>query len=438
LRLGGSGEFSREYAAIAHQVNTCPRQGVLADSHTTVTVVQADSCEQVTDYLSRVERPHSRVLAIIRRCPSSADALSKCFSAGLSDFLLEPASPAELNVRLQRILLGNQFRLYTAAAGNGSLVGESAVIAELARRIAQVARTDAAVMVVGETGSGKELVARTIHYESARKAHPFLPVNCGALPDHLFENEVFGHVRGAYTNAEASSKGLAAEAEGGTLFLDEVDALSLAAQVKLLRFVQFGEYRPLGSARTLEADVRCIAATNADLSKLVEQGRFRDDLLHRLNVVSIQVRPLRERPEDIPALTRHFVGKHAHECPFPCPHVSDEGMAALQGHGWPGNVRELESAVRRALIFAECEELGPADFPECRGTAPLAQNAADKSFRKAKARLVADFEKEFLIRLMRDHAGNVSRASRAAGTPRRCLQRMLQKYGLRATLPAAG
>ncbi|MCX6930804.1 MAG: sigma-54 dependent transcriptional regulator, partial [Verrucomicrobia bacterium] len=391
LRLGAIAAFSREYWTIVRQVNPGATQGKLPERLGTATVLQAESCEQVTGYLTHAPRPHGRVLAIIGQQPASAQSLSNCFSAGLTDFLLEPLSPAELNARLRRILEGAG--VPRPPSDNGSLVGDSATLARLTGRIMQVARTDVPVIVMGETGSGKELVARAIHYESPRAAYAFLPVNCGALPDHLFENEVFGHVRGAYTNAESASKGLVSEAEGGTLFLDEIDALSLEAQVKLLRFLQFGEYRPLGSSRTANADVRCIAATNTDLAKLVKQGLFREDLLHRLNVVSICVPPLRERSGDIPLLTRHFLHKYRQECPFPSPVVSDAALALLKGYSWPGNVRELESVVRRALIFAESQELQASDFPTCDGEPRTPEVAAETSFQEAKTRLVAAFEK---------------------------------------------
>lgn len=429
LKVGGRDSFSPDHLAVVRLVYPAATALTATGMLGSISVIEADSCLQLCEYLRQMLRSTSaRILALFRERPSSVEELSDCLSAGVTDFLFEPISPAEFHVRLRRML----HRETIESPSGASMVGESPKLKAVAVKTAQVARADVPVVILGETGSGKELVARAIHYQSHRKGYPFLPVNCGALPDHLFENELFGHTKGAFTDAKSASKGLVAEAEGGTLFLDEIDALSQQAQVKLLRFVQLGEYRPLGASRSVRANVRLVAATNADLAKCVESGRFREDLFHRLNVVNILVPSLRERAEDVPMLARHFLKRYAHESPFPSPKLGESALAALTAYSWPGNVRELEGAIRRALILADSETLEPCDFEPCRAVSSCSHDSrANLTFRKAKDLLVQQFERQYLAKLMKDHFGNVSRASRAAGTPRRCLQRLLQKHGLR-------
>jgi DNA-binding NtrC family response regulator len=288
---------------------------------------------------------------------------------------------------------------------------------------------DATVLLTGETGTGKELVARAIHYGSPREGEPFVPVNCGALPEHLVENELFGHAKGAYTDASSTERGLVAEAEGGTLFLDEIDALSMSAQVKLLRFLQDREYRPVGSARSLTANVRVIAATNAELWEQVQAKRFRKDLYYRLHAIALRLPALRERPEDIPRLAAHFL----HRCGIHYGREPQQFSAAalqkLMAYAWPGNVRELEAAIQRAVLLTSSSVLHPDDielsFPYQH------PGSGDESFREAKARIITQFERAYLITLLSSHKGNVSRAAKQAGKERRAFTRLLQKYSLK-------
>lgn len=271
----------------------------------------------------------------------------------------------------------------------------------------------------------KELFARAVHYMGPRRGKPFAPVNCAALPDHLVENELFGHAKGAYTDASSAVKGIVAEAEGGTLFLDEVEALSSLAQSKLLRFLEDHEYRPLGSARTRIADVRVVAATNVDLRREVDAQRFREDLFYRLNVLLLNVPPLRDRPEDIPRLANHFLGRFALQLGRPVPRLSESALAVLAAHDWLGNVRELEAVVQRSMLLTDRVVLEAEDIDL--STQPRDPTGA-QGYQEAKNAVIDRFERDYVTRVLTAHGGNISQAARSAGTDRRALQRLMRKH----------
>ncbi|NKE69598.1 sigma-54-dependent Fis family transcriptional regulator [Nitrospiraceae bacterium HYJII51-Mn-bac16s-1-B09] len=309
----------------------------------------------------------------------------------------------------------------------GSLIGESDPFVKALRQISLLARCDATVLLSGETGTGKELAARAIHYLSARAGGPFIPVNCSALPETLLENELFGHTKGAYTDASLPQRGLIAEAESGTLFLDEIDGLSLTAQAKILRFLQEGEYRPLGGRQPLQADVRIVAATNANLVEKVKAGTFREDLYFRLYILSLSLPPLRERSEDIPLLAKYFLKKYCRRFRSDYKILSPAALMKLSSYAWPGNVRELEAVIQRAivhspvsLIQAEEIDLPHAENPPRRGY----------PFRTLKRRAIDTFEKSYLSQLLMTHRGNISRAAKEAGKDRRAFRRLMEKHGL--------
>ena len=312
------------------------------------------------------------------------------------------------------------------------LMGESpAFLAEVCK-LPTVAACDAGVLILGETGTGKELFARAIHYLSPRRDQPFVPVNCGALPMELVENELFGHERAAFTGAATAEPGLIAEAEGGTLFLDEVDSLPLAAQVKLLRFLESKEYRRLGSAQLRRADLRVVAATNAELEPAVATGRFRRDLYYRLNVVQLHLPPLRERPGDLPLLARHFLQHYARDLQRGLTDFTPEALRLLALHSWPGNVRELENSVQRAVILAGGAGglITEADLALRHDQAGAPQPPTSESFRAAKGRAVAEFERRYLESLLASCEGNVSRAARTARTDRSSFWALVKKHGI--------
>jgi transcriptional regulator with PAS, ATPase and Fis domain len=309
-----------------------------------------------------------------------------------------------------------------------ALVGESEIFRRAVEKTALLARSDATVLISGETGTGKELFARAIHYQGPRKDKPFIPVNCGALPDHLFENELFGHEKGAFTDASSAEKGLIAEAEGGTLLLDEIDTLSLSAQVKLLRFLQSWEYRPLGCSKSTVADVRVVAATNADLRQRMELKFLRQDLYYRLNTLSLSIPSLRERIGDIPCLTSYFIARYANQNGRPAPELSAEVLRALMAYSWPGNVRELECAVQRAMTLNTSGTLRWEDFDL--PTSLAVEIPEQGSLREAKTKAVAEFERSYLSNLLTTCRGNITQAAKAAGKERRSFQRLVRKYGL--------
>jgi DNA-binding NtrC family response regulator len=306
------------------------------------------------------------------------------------------------------------------------------------RAIAMVpvaARSDAATLVTGETGTGKELVARAVHYVSDRADEPFVGVNCGSLTDTLLEDELFGHERGAFTDARQRRSGLIAQAERGTLFLDEIDTLTPRGQVALLRVLQDRVYRPLGAEREHAAHVRFVAATNAPLTNAVASGAFRADLYYRISVFTIALPPLRDRRDDILALAEHFLARHA-PADRPAPILSSSAQAALLAFSWPGNVRELENAMIRASRLSESGviEIEHLALPGVACDAvPSLRQSPPCELRMLKSEMIRRFEREYLTRLMQDAAGNVTRAAKIAGKDRRDFGKLLKKHGLTGT-----
>ena len=321
------------------------------------------------------------------------------------------------------------------------LLGNAPCFTAVMHQVRRFAATSAHVLINGETGTGKELVARAIHYLGPRRYKPFVPVNCGALPDNLMENELFGHARGAFTDARESQPGVVGGAHGGTLFLDEIECLSHKGQVALLRFLQDGNYRPLGSRCDVQADVRVIAASNRDFDEMVRDGSFRQDLLYRLAIMSLSLPPLRARSSDIPGLIDHFVKRFAREYERPAPRPDEASMAAAVAYGWPGNIRELENVVHRQFLLAENGVLY-LDLPGMcdRGTgnaeggygdaAAMREGLATLDMKAAKAKVIARFERDYLESVIAAAGGNVSAAARQAGKERRAFGKLLKKYGI--------
>jgi DNA-binding NtrC family response regulator len=310
-----------------------------------------------------------------------------------------------------------------------SLIGRSPAFIEMLRFICRYANCDAPILLQGETGTGKELVARALHYLSARGAHAFIPVNCGALPDSLVESELFGHERGAFTDARTAQKGLVAQAAGGTLLLDEIDSLSPKAQVTLLRFLQDRQYRPVGSERQLTADVRVVAATNADLAAEARAGRFRQDLYYRLDVVSFMMPPLRQRGNDAVDLADHLLGRFAQQHGRPRKRLDPDTAAWLPLYAWPGNVRELENMILREFLRADGDVVSVAPVGEVL-PALRAREADGQTFKLAKAWAIAEFERRYLRDMLVHTSGNVSLAARLANKDRGAFNRLVKKHGL--------
>lgn len=386
-----------------------------------------------------------RVATVIRRWPDvpivgvigeqrgCADMVAQDVPSALRDFIVCPLDGRELALRVRRVLSQDPAPARcrpgtTRRVRVHSLVGESAIFRAQVEKIPLFADVDAPVLLQGETGTGKEVFARAIHYSSVRKDHAFIPINCAALPDQLFENELFGHAKGAYTSAAHEQGGLVLEAEGGTLFLDEVDALNPYAQAKLLRFVQYREYRPLGYSRTKLADVRIIAASNLDLRQAVANRQFREDLFHRLNVLSLVVPPLRDRAEDIPLLAKRFLQRYQRADGQGPRRLSEEAIQKLLAHAWPGNVRELESALQRAVVMCASATIQAQDI-EC-AVEPSRSVPLNGSLRAVKNSAGMDAERAYLVKTLVTFRGNVTHAAKAAGKERRSFQRLLRKYGI--------
>jgi len=313
-------------------------------------------------------------------------------------------------------------------AGLGCIVGRSGAIEAVRRQIEALSAFRISVLICGETGTGKELAARAIHYLSERAGGPFVPVNCGAIPENLFENELFGHMRGAFTDARVLQVGLVQEAKGGTLFLDEIGAISPCNQVKLLRFLQDNEYKRLGDARPHKADVRIVTATNRDLPNLVREGAFREDLYYRIDVASLRIPSLRERTEDIPLLVEHFLRKYSAEYGKVVEAVSRDAMRSLLQYPWPGNIRELENKVQNMILMASGPVIDVADIhlPQRCTPGPFETDG----FAGAKRRMVESFEREYLTQLLMRHRGNVVGAAREAGKSRTGLWNLIRRHGL--------
>jgi two-component system response regulator AtoC len=305
-----------------------------------------------------------------------------------------------------------------------NLIGRSPEMVAIYKLVARVAALDTTVLIQGETGTGKELVARAIHYASPRAARPLVVVDCTALPETLFESELFGHEKGAFTGAITSRCGLIESADGGTCFLDEVGELSPTLQGKLLRVLQERVVRRVGGNEAMSVDIRVIAATNRDLRKRVEGGGFREDLYYRLNVITVNVPPLRERPHDLPLLAQHFLGKYAHAAGKSATGLARETLAALTAYAWPGNVRELEHVVERAVVLASSPLILPSDLP------PEVRATPVPSLSIPPGRPTLDeLRRWYLATVLEEVGGNKARAAEILGIDRRTLYRILERDG---------
>ncbi len=358
------------------------------------------------------------------------DEMIEAFKLGAADFITPPIKPINIFPRLWRLLEQTVRGETLKQRSNGNdpalkrLIGESEAFRQAIGKIPLVANCDATVLISGETGTGKEVCARAIHQLSPRSVRDMVAINCGSIPIDLVESELFGHERGAFTGAIAAKTGLIQEAEGGTLFLDELDSLPLLAQVKLLRFLQEGEYRPVGSTKMRYADVRVIAATNTNIENAVRAGKIRQDLYYRLNMIPIALPPLRERREDIPLLAAKFLSRFAQQFRKHITGFSPDTLLKLCMHDWPGNVRELENVVGRAVALAEQSVIRAHDI-----TLPA---ETPESFHEMKKKLIEQFERTYLQSLLMVSEGNITKAAEAAHKNRRAFFELLRKHGINA------
>lgn len=380
-------------------------------------------------------REHPIGIPILAILPSGNNEFLQAATEVVDDFLLFPVRGEEFRRRVAR-LIGKQPRTVEGARAEliaelslRQMVGTDPNFLKVLSDAATYASSEAPVLLTGETGTGKELCARIIHWMSKRRNGPFIPVDCGALPEHLFENELFGHARGAFTDAHTDQNGLVALAVGGTLFLDEVDGFSTAIQGKVLRLLQEKTYRPLGSEQFRHTNIRIIAATNCNLEKLVGEKRFREDLFYRLNVLRVHLPPLRQRSGDIGLLARHFAGETCASGGIQKKIFSPASIRKLEEHDWPGNVRELYNTVQRAVYAAPGTQISGAHINFSRFDSTVETQTSD--FRKAKTVAIERFERGYVEGLFEKYAGNVTHAAREAGKDRRAFGRLVKKYGLR-------
>jgi DNA-binding NtrC family response regulator len=363
---------------------------------------------------------------------------------GAYDYLQKPFDPDDASLVVARALERKQLQV-RAAARRGqaegvhsfhNLIGKSARMREVYTLLEQACKLDITVLINGETGTGKELAARAVHYHSARKERRFVPVNCGALPAELVESELFGHARGSFTGATGAKRGLFEEAEGGTIFLDEIGELPLPVQVKLNRVLQERELRRVGETSPTKVNVRVLAATHRDLKAEVQAGRFREDLFYRLHVFPVVLPPLRDRREDVPLLAGHFLEKHAQVQGRPLTSFDPDALRALTGYPWPGNVRELENAVERAVAVAQGLTIQLRDLPaEVRGGqdgALPAGQLARMPYREAIELARDRATRDYLVALLGELDGNVTKAAERAGMARESLHRLLKRHGVRS------
>jgi DNA-binding NtrC family response regulator len=393
----------------------------------------AVALSNTTDIVPFLKRVQSlcKEQVLIAVLPGNIDAqLLESVDDIVDDFVLWPAHSGELGIRILRLLEGRGSDTQAVserliqALGFAQFVGQHPAFLKVVEKMPLIAKSGAPVVITGQTGTGKELCARVIHHLSARRDYPFIPVDCGILPEHLVENELFGHAKGAFTDAHADQQGLIALANKGTLFLDEVDALPLTTQAKLLRFLQERTFKPLGSERFVHVDINVIAATNRDLESCVVNKEFRSDLYYRLNVFRLKLPTLRERASDIGLLAGHFLSNMGEEGQRKV--LTPRALRKLELYDWPGNVRELFNVIQQAVAYSANSRITAEDI-----LLPGAQDGGDggaQSFREIKARTVEAFERSFIEELLRKNSGNVSRAAREAQKDRRTFGRLIKKY----------
>ncbi len=371
--------------------------------------------------------PETAVILItaFARPDSAMDAIAQ----GAVDYLTKPVDVFALQAAVARALerkrlTTENLRLRSVSLDKKSMVGTSPPMLSLYKQIAQVARTEAAVLLVGESGCGKELAARKIHDLSRRASMPYVPVNCATLAEGILESELFGHERGAFTGAHSSRRGVFEEANGGTIFLDEIGDVPAKMQAQLLRVLQEGEVRRVGGAAAIRVDVRVVAATNRDLASEVASGRMREDLYYRLNVVAVRVPPLRDRGDDIIELARHFLVRHAVQFGRAVPEMSPEAVAVIRAYPWPGNVRELENALARAVALSPHSVILPEDLPDevARGIATSGSAAIDGDWPTLKV-----LEERYIQKVLEHVQENRTHAANVLGMDCRTLQRLLAR-----------
>ncbi|MCS7024049.1 MAG: sigma-54 dependent transcriptional regulator [Bryobacteraceae bacterium] len=387
------------------------------------------------ELLLSLQRQNPSLPVIVMTAFGTVETAVEAMKNGAYDFVLKPFSLDHLRRVIEKALevstLREENRKLKEELGQryefDNLVGSSRAMQEIFAVVARVAPTRATVLLCGESGVGKDMIARAIHHHSPRRDRPFVKINCTAIPENLLESELFGYEKGAFTGAHTNKPGKFEQADSGTVFLDEIGDVPPSIQVKLLRVLQEREFERLGGNRTLKIDVRVIAATNVDLREALEQGTFREDLYYRLNVVPINIPPLRERKEDIPALARHFLRKHAADLGSAVEEISEQAMAKLMDYHWPGNVRELENVIERSLVLCSRTKLEAGDIRL--DTVPRSKAAVSSSF-LPEGMSLEEYEQSLIREALRRSGGNKSQAARLLGLTRNALRYRLSQMGL--------
>ena len=388
------------------------------------------------ELLSWIKSRNLPLPCVVMTADATMDNAIKAVKRGAFEYLVKPLDLNEIEEILgrmeQRHLLAAAVEEEPAAVENGKyeIIGKSPAMQKLYKKIGRAAASNFTVLITGESGSGKELVARNLHEFSDRADKPFVVVNCSAIPKELMESELFGHVKGAFTGADRNQTGLLEEADGGTLFMDEIGEIGLKMQVKLLRLMEEGKITPVGARKNIPVDVRFAAATNRNLNEMVRQGLFRDDLYHRLNVLPIHIPPLGKRPGDVELLARYFVKRHGQG-----KKISDAACHELEKRGWPGNVRQLQNAIKRALVMSSDDMLLPAHFAKTEEEAPeevenWISRMVEKDGEKLHEKIIGRIESELIRQALEKCGGNKIRAAKLLGINRNTLTKKVKDYSL--------
>jgi len=381
------------------------------------------------ELLEKVKDDYPDTLVVIITAYGSIESAVKAMRIGASDYLLKPFKPDQLSLVMERILyqkkLASEFEYLKGRLEQitrfDNIIGQSASMQVVFDLIPEVAQSDASVLLIGETGTGKELVAKAIHAKSPRAHLPFIAINCGSIPDTLLESELFGHQKGVFTGATHARKGFLEVVSGGSLFLDEIGEISSKMQIDLLRVLEEKKITSIGSREPVDVDFRLISATRRDLEKGITDGTFREDFYYRINVIKIDIPPLRDRKEDVPPLIDHFLEKYSHETTKQVDRVTRDAMALLKGYDWPGNVRELENAIERAVVLSKSRTLGIEDFSFLRSSPATTSTSIS----------LKEVEKVHIQRVLEEYGWNVTQASKVLQINRVTLHKMIKRYNLK-------
>ncbi len=390
------------------------------------------------EVLARIKEIDPEIPIVMITAYGSITTAVEAMKKGASDYLLKPFEPDELSMLIEKILQSKATQLENLylketikeKAKFDKLLGQSSKMQEVFELIKRVAPIESTVLITGETGTGKELVARAIHSHSKRKDGPFVAINCGAIPEQLMESEIFGHEKGAFTDAKEQRKGKLELACGGTIFLDEVGELTLKMQVNLLRVLEEKSFYRVGGSKPISLDARVLAATNRDLKKGIEQGWFREDLYYRLNVFSISLPPLRERKEDIPLLAKHFLMEFSKETNKHVEKISRQAMDLMMLYDWPGNVRELKNAIERAVVICQGKVIQPEDLPISTRMVDR-KNQDEKLSLEGETLPLRELEKKYILNILDKTKWNISLSAKILGIDRSTLYNKIKKYGLK-------